>query len=87
MTNASHPLLFNNRMFQWDPALLRFFVSQDSILLTFFSTGEVYGHIAYGTRKVVPLGGLVGDQQGALVGNKRLAQSQAKCIYGTNALL
>lgn len=64
-------------MFQWDPALLRFFVSQDSILLTYFSTGEVYGHIAYGTHKVVPLGGLAGDQQGALVGNKWLAQSQA----------
>ena len=30
---------------------------------------------------------LVGDQQGALVGNKWLAQSEAKCIYGTNALL
>ncbi len=30
---------------------------------------------------------LVGDQQGALIGNKCLNQGEAKCTYGTGAFL
>src|SRR5258708_744539 len=51
------------------------------------STSKVYENIAYGPIKGVPLGGLIGDQQGALVGNKCLTQGQAKCTYGTGAFL
>ncbi|KZV82900.1 actin-like ATPase domain-containing protein, partial [Exidia glandulosa HHB12029] len=32
-------------------------------------------------------GGVVGDQQGALVGNKCLQKGEAKCTYGTGAFL
>jgi glycerol kinase len=87
VTNASRTLLLNIRTLQWDPALLRFFGFRDSILPRLVSTSEVYGHIADGPLKGVPLGGLVGDQQGALIGNKCLAQGQAKCTYGTGAFL
>ena len=87
VTNASRTLLFNIRTLQWDPALLRFFGFRKSILPRLVSTSEVYGNIAYGPLKGVPLGGLVGDQQGALIGNKCLAQGQAKCTYGTGAFL
>jgi len=51
------------------------------------STSEVYGKIAAGSLAGVPIGGLVGDQQGALVGNKCLHQGEAKCTYGTGAFL
>lgn len=51
------------------------------------STSEVYGNIAYGPLAGVPIGGLVGDQQGALIGNKCLTQGEAKCTYGTGAFL
>lgn len=51
------------------------------------STSEVYGKIAYGALDGVPIAGLVGDQQGALVGNKCLNQGEAKCTYGTGAFL
>ena len=37
--------------------------------------------------KGVPIAGLVGDQQGALVGNKCFAKGEAKCTYGTGAFL
>lgn len=37
--------------------------------------------------KGVRIAGLVGDQQGALVGNKCLNQGEAKCTYGTGAFL
>jgi hypothetical protein len=33
------------------------------------------------------IGGLVGDQQGALVGNRCLNKGEAKCTYGTGAFL
>lgn len=51
------------------------------------SSSEVYGRIAYGSLKGVPIAGLAGDQQAALVGNKCLKQGQAKCTYGTGAFL
>ncbi|KAI0272316.1 glycerol kinase [Gloeopeniophorella convolvens] len=87
VTNASRTLLLNIRTLKWDPALLRFFGLRESILPRLVSTSEVYGRIAQGALKGVPLGGLVGDQQGALIGNKCLKVGQAKCTYGTGAFL
>ncbi|KAJ7070304.1 glycerol kinase [Mycena belliarum] len=87
VTNASRTLLLNTTTLQWEPSLLAFFGFRSSILPKLVSTSEVYGHIAAGPLKGVPVGGLVGDQQGALVGNKCLAQGEAKCTYGTGAFL
>jgi len=47
----------------------------------------VYGNLAYGPLKGVPIAGLVGDQQAALIGNKCLSKGEAKCTYGTGAFL
>ncbi|KAI0060680.1 glycerol kinase [Artomyces pyxidatus] len=87
VTNASRTLLLNLKTLQWEPALLRFFGLKESILPRLVSTSEVYGTIASGSLKGVKIGGLVGDQQGALVGNKCLRQGEAKCTYGTGAFL
>jgi glycerol kinase len=87
VTNASRTLLLNIRTLEWDPVLLHFFGIRESVLPRLVSTSEVYGNLAYGPLKGVPLGGLVGDQQGALIGNKCLSQGQAKCTYGTGAFL
>ena len=35
----------------------------------------------------LPVAGIAGDQQAALVGNKCLRQGEAKCTYGTGAFL
>lgn len=51
------------------------------------SSSELYGKIEQGALKGVQIGGLIGDQQGALVGNKCLGQGEAKCTYGTGAFL
>ncbi|KAF8889329.1 glycerol kinase [Infundibulicybe gibba] len=83
VTNASRTLLLNTTTLQWEPSLLAFFDLRKSILPKLVSTSEVYGKIAYGALEGVPIGGLVGDQQGALIGNKCLAQGEAKCTYGT----
>ena len=87
VTNASRTLLLNIRTLEWDSVLLQFFGIRESVLPRLVSTSEVYGNLAYGPLKGVPLGGLVGDQQGALIGNKCLTQGQAKCTYGTGAFL
>ncbi|TFK74961.1 glycerol kinase [Pluteus cervinus] len=87
VTNASRTLLLNTTTLQWEPSLVRFFGLRESVLPKLVSTSEVYGKIAYGPLKGVPIGGLVGDQQGALVGNKCLKQGEAKCTYGTGAFL
>ncbi|KAG9312817.1 hypothetical protein JVU11DRAFT_6234 [Chiua virens] len=87
VTNASRTLLMNLRTLQWDDRMLKFFDFRPSILPKLVSSSEVYGHIARGPLKGIPIGGLIGDQQGALVGNKCLKAGEAKCTYGTGAFL
>ncbi|KAG6890080.1 hypothetical protein C0995_012029 [Termitomyces sp. Mi166 len=87
VTNASRTLLLNVSTLQWEPSLLEFFGLRESVLPRLVSSSEVYGNVASGPLKGVPIGGLVGDQQGALVGNKCLGQGEAKCTYGTGAFL
>ncbi|KAJ8590151.1 glycerol kinase [Rhizopogon salebrosus TDB-379] len=87
VTNASRTLLLNLHTLTWDDRLLRFFGFRRSILPKLVSSSEVYGHLSHGPLKGVPIGGLIGDQQGALVGNKCLRQGEAKCTYGTGAFL
>jgi len=87
VSNASRTLLLNIRTLEWDPVLLQFFGIRAAVLPRLVSTSEVYGYLAYGPLKGVPIGGLVGDQQGALIGNKCLTQGEAKCTYGTGAFL
>ena len=87
VTNASRTLLLDLHTLKWSPAMLSFFGLRQSILPKLVSSSETYGHIAAGPLKGVPIAGLVGDQQGALVGNKCFAQGEAKCTYGTGAFL
>ncbi|KAJ3553544.1 hypothetical protein NM688_g3551 [Phlebia brevispora] len=87
VTNASRTLLMNLKTLQWDPVLLKFFGINASVLPKIVSSSEIYGKIAYGSLKGVPIAGLAGDQQAALVGNKCLAKGEAKCTYGTGAFL
>ncbi|KAF8637580.1 hypothetical protein AX17_002649 [Amanita inopinata Kibby_2008] len=87
VTNASRTLLLNVATLQWEPCLLEFFDLRPSILPKLVSTSQVYGNVTYGPLSGIPIGGLVGDQQGALIGNKCFNQGEAKCTYGTGAFL
>ncbi|KAF5355295.1 hypothetical protein D9758_006102 [Tetrapyrgos nigripes] len=87
VSNASRTLLMNSATLNWEPCLLQFFGLRESVLPKIVSTSEVYGYIASGTLAGVPIGGLVGDQQAALIGNKCLKQGSAKCTFGTGAFL
>lgn len=87
VSNASRTLLLNTATLKWEQSLVDFFGFRPSILPKLVSTSEVYGNISYGPLTGVPIGGLVGDQQGALIGNKCLTRGEAKCTYGTGAFL
>lgn len=87
VTNASRTLLLNISTLEWEHCLLNFFGLRSSILPKLVSTTEVYGTVGYGPLAGIPIGGLVGDQQAALIGNKCLTQGEAKCTFGTGAFL
>jgi len=70
VSNASQTLLLNIRTLEWDPVLLQFFGIRASVLPCLVLTSKVCRYLAYGPLKGMPLGGLVGDQQGVLIGNK-----------------
>ncbi|KAJ2954223.1 hypothetical protein O0L34_g2466 [Tuta absoluta] len=87
VTNASRTMLMNIENLKWDPLLLKFFEVPKSVLPEIKSSSEVYGHIAEGPLKGVPLSGCLGDQQAALVGQMCLQQGQAKATYGTGCFV
>ena len=89
VTNASRTLLMSIRDLKWHPPLIRFFDFRPSILPRIVSSSEVYAKIAEGSGTAlsgVPIAGIVGDQQAALVGNKCLTKGEAKNTYGTGEL-
>ena len=85
-TNASRSLLMSIQDLTWHPPLLRFFGFNPSILPKIVSSSEVYAKIsdkAETSLTGLPIAGIVGDQQAALVGNKGLQRGEAKNTYGT----
>jgi glycerol kinase len=87
VTNASRTQLMNLRTLQWDPSLLEVFEVPASILPAVKSSSEVYGEVALPSLKGVPVAGILGDQQAALVGQTCYEQGEVKNTYGTGCFL
>ncbi|KAI5704679.1 hypothetical protein M8J75_007842 [Diaphorina citri] len=87
VTNASRTLLMNLRTLQWEPQLLKFFNIPSQILPQIRSSSEIYGCLKDGPLQGVPISGILGDQQSALVGQSCLQAGQAKNTYGTGCFL
>ncbi|HMN44162.1 MAG TPA: glycerol kinase GlpK [Povalibacter sp.] len=87
VTNASRTQLMNLESLQWDDELLQTFRIPASVLPRIASSSEVYGEIAHGPLKGVPIAGILGDQQAALVGQTCFAPGEAKNTYGTGCFL
>ncbi|XP_037072166.1 LOW QUALITY PROTEIN: glycerol kinase-like [Pollicipes pollicipes] len=87
VTNASRTMLMNIATLQWDDYLCGFFDIPKSILPEIRSCSEIYGHLTSGALSGVPVSGILGDQQAALVGQMCLKQGQAKNTYGTGCFL
>src|SRR6476646_10055803 len=87
LTNASRTQLMNLQTLQWDDELLRAFSIPRQVLPQIRSSSEVYGNIAQGPLKGVPIAGILGDQQAALVGQTCFRSGEAKNTYGTGCFL
>lgn len=87
-TNASRTLLFSIKRLQWDDELCREFSVPCQALPPIFPSISVFG---YTKRSIVgaeiPVAGILGDQQAALIGQARLERGEAKITWGTGAFL
>ena len=86
-TNASRTQLMNLQTLDWDPELLRAFDVPRQMLPEIRSSSEVYGAAVPGIVRDVPIAGILGDQQAALVGQTCFRAGEAKNTYGTGCFL
>ena len=87
VTNASRTQLLNLATLDWDAELLRSFDIPRPVLPRIVSCSEVYAAIAGDVLGGVPLAGMIGDQQAALVGQACFDAGAAKNTYGTGCFL
>ncbi len=86
-TNASRTQLMNLETLDWDTELLDAFSIPRQILPAIRSSSEVYGAANVDAVMGVPVAGILGDQQAALVGQTCFAPGEAKNTYGTGCFL
>lgn len=87
VTNASRTQLMNLGTLDWDATLLDTFGIPRSVLPAIRSSSEVYGEVRDGPIAGVPIAGILGDQQAALVGQTCFRPGEAKNTYGTGCFL
>lgn len=86
VTNASRTLLFNIHDMSWDSDLLDIFDIPSSMLPKVLPCDGEFGTIEYEVNKI-PIKGVIGDQQGALVGQNCFSGGDMKSTYGTGCFL
>ena len=87
-TNASRTLLFNIHDQDWDPALLELFHIPASMLPEVLDCAADYGVISKSLfAQEIPISGVAGDQQAALIGQACFQPGMLKSTYGTGAFL
>jgi len=87
VTNASRTQLMNIRTLQWDQDILDLFRIPRAMLPSIRSSSEQYGNLKRTTLAGVPICGILGDQQAALVGQTCFHPGQVKNTYGTGCFL
>lgn len=87
VTNASRTQLMNLETLSWDKELLDTFVIPAAMLPKIRSSSETYGIAREQSIKDVPISGILGDQQAALVGQTCFEPGEAKNTYGTGCFL
>jgi glycerol kinase len=86
-TNASRTQLMSLETLDWDPELLSAFGIPRQILPAIRSSSECYGEATLDAIQGVPVAGILGDQQAALVGQTCFNAGEAKNTYGTGCFL
>ncbi|HXM94548.1 MAG TPA: glycerol kinase GlpK [Candidatus Dormibacteraeota bacterium] len=87
VTNASRTQLLNLETLDWDATLLEAFNIPRAMLPTVSSSSEIYGEASISIIRGVPVAGILGDQQAALVGQACFRPGEVKNTYGTGCFL
>jgi glycerol kinase len=87
VTNASRTQLLNLKTLEWDTEILAAFDIPRAMLPEVRSSSEVYGTAALPVISGVPIAGILGDQQAALVGQTCFRPGEVKNTYGTGCFL
>ena len=85
VTNASRTLLMNLETLDWDEDLLKLFSVPRSSLPEICSSSEIYGltKLDGAIKSGIPISGILGDQQAAMVGQACFKKGESKTTYGT----
>ena len=87
-TNASRTMLFNIHDQTWDDHLLRLFDVPDTLLPDVRDSADDYGVTEPSELGMaLPIGSVVGDQQGALFGQACFHPGMGKSTYGTGCFM
>ncbi|MCL1950736.1 MAG: glycerol kinase GlpK [Turicibacter sp.] len=88
-SNAARTMLFNINDLAWDQEILELLNIPAAMLPKVASNSEVYGHTKdyhfFGSQ--VPISGMAGDQQAALVGQMAFEPGMVKNTYGTGSFI
>ncbi len=87
-TNAARTLIFNIHTQQWDEELLRLFDIPASLLPEVLDSSADFGctdSSLFGAP--IPIGGVAGDQQAALIGQACFKPGMVKSTYGTGCFM
>jgi glycerol kinase len=88
-TNASRTLLLDLRSLAWSVPMMDLFRVPSALLPTVVGSAGVVAVTSSqdGVPAGIPIAGLAGDQQAALVGQACFAAGDVKCTYGTGAFV
>lgn len=87
-TNAARTMLFNIHSQDWDEELLQIFDIPPAMLPVVKDSSDDFGHSAPAVLGAsIPIGGIAGDQQAAMVGQACFEPGMMKSTYGTGAFL
>ena len=87
VTNASRTQLLDLGTLDWDEKLLAAFDIPRAMLPQVRSSSEIYGEVKLAVAAGVPIAGILGDQQAALVGQTCFRPGEVKNTYGTGCFL
>jgi glycerol kinase len=87
VTNASRTQLLNLKTLDWDRELLAAFDIPSAVLPQVRSSSEIYCEASLPAIAGVPISGILGDQQAALVGQACFRPGEVKNTYGTGCFL
>ena len=87
-SNASRTLLFDIHKGAWDADMLKMLDIPESLLPEVKDNSTIFGETTTDLLgKSVPIGGMAGDQQAAVVGQACFARGDAKSTYGTGCFV